>query len=330
MKYLGYKTEQELLLVRGHPGSGKSSLANEYELSGYQRFENDAFFTDSNGIYKFDFANHQKAKDVCLQNTKKALDKGLSVVVSNTFTKLSEMEPFITYAKEKGIPIRVIEMELNFGNVHSVPEEVVIDKKKQFEPYEGAIVVDNPSYRVVLEEDVKEFQYQSDISCYNGTESLPEHHVADTLGKLKKVLNYMREHIIDFEKTAINEDKLDLLESDKDDYKSLKKVFDLLSDGYVDEAMEKAKKLDTYVKESVPSDLVILLGGNIFNEKENSARFNDMSKEEIKENFKNILKAYKEDPKKGKELDAAFTEKFFVDAEMVLKFEDTRRRRLGY
>lgn len=330
MRYLGYKTEQELLLVRGHPGSGKSSLANEYELSGYQRFENDAFFTDSNGIYKFDFANHQKAKDVCLQKSKKALDKGMSVVVSNTFTKLSEMEPFITYAKEKGIPVRVIEMELNFGNVHAVPEEVVIEKKKQFEPYEGAIVVDNPSYRVVLEEDVKDFQYQSDVSSYDGTEPLPEHHVADTLGKLKKALNYMREHIIDFEKTAINEDKVDLLESDKEDYKNLKQVFNLLSDGHVDEAMGKVKKLDTFVKEYIPSDLVILLGGNILNEKENSARFNDMSKEEIKENFKTILKAYKEDPAKGKELDAAFTEKFFVDAEMMLKFEDTRRRRLGY
>lgn len=330
MKYLGFKTEQELLIVRGHPGSGKTKLSNEYELNGYQSFENDAYFTDSNGIYKFDLANHQKAKDVCLQKTKKALDKGFNVVVSNTFTKLSEMEPFISYAKEKGIPVRVIEMELNFENVHSVPEQVVIDKKNQFEPFEGAIRVNNPCYRVVPDEDVEIFQYQSDVSSYDGTEDLPKYHVADTLGKLKKVLNHMNEHILDFQKTAMHEDKLYLLESDKEDYKNLKHVSDLLSDGYVDEALKKVKKLDTYVKEVIPTDLVILLGGNIFDEKQNSSRFNDMSKEEIKESFTNILKAYKENPEKGKELDADFTTKFFVDAEMMLKFEDTRKRRLGY
>lgn len=327
MRYLGYKTEQELLLVRGHPGSGKSSLANEYELSGYQRFENDAFFTDSNGIYKFDFANHQKAKDVCLQKSKKALDKGMSVVVSNTFTKLSEMEPFITYAKEKGIPVRVIEMELNFGNIHAVPEEVVIEKKKQFEPYEGAIIVDNPSYRVVLEEDVKDFQYQSDVSSYDGTEPLPKYYVAETLNKLDLVLNSMKENIEEIRK---EKDPDNILEANTDDYKALKKVQALLLDGYAEEAIEKAKRLDTQVKEEIPVDLFVLFGGNIFDENQNSARFNDMSKEEIKENFETIVNAYRESNEKGKILDAAFTEKFFVDAEMMLKFEDTRRRRLGY
>jgi predicted kinase len=132
---------QELVIVRGHPGSGKTTMAKSFERVGYSHFENDSFFTDANGNYKFDFAFHQVAKDTCENNVKSALEKGERVVVSNTFTKVSEFQSLIDFAVARNIPVRVVEMELLFKNVHDVPEEVVQAKITQFEKFDGAIQI---------------------------------------------------------------------------------------------------------------------------------------------------------------------------------------------
>lgn len=326
MKYIGYnddKSESELILVRGHPGSGKTTMANLFEICGYKHFENDAFFTNEEGFYKFDFANHQKAKDVCLEKTKEALNNGYKVVVSNTFTKLYEMDPFIQYAKQKDIPVRVIEMELNYKNVHDVPEHVVVDKKNQFEKYDGAIKIDNPYFNVVKKEYVKVRQFGADVAPYDGKGTLPEYHVAESMKKLDIVIDY-------FSKGLVNEYDRNYIETQKKDIKSLKNIKKLIKDVEPIKVAEAISKMDTLVRGDIPNDLFILLGGSIFNEKMNSSRFNDMSSSEITDSFYNIINAYNNSPEEAKKMDADFTKKFFVNAEEILKFEDTRNRKLGY
>lgn len=327
MKYIGYEDVQELLLVCGHPGSGKSTIATEFEWAGYRKFENDAFFTDEEGVYKFDFAFHQKAKDVCLQKTKNALDEGAKVVVANTFTTLAEMSPYLDYAKEKGIPVRVIEMELNLPNVHDVPDAVVQDKKNKFEPYEGALKVYDTSYRIVPQSEVETEQFLYEVSPYDGTGEKPQFYVAESLAKMDKVVNNELRVI------EVNHDELeadDLLDAHMNDYTALKNVSELFKRGRVEEAGVAIKHLDTYVREAIPDDICVLLGGTIHEEKRNSARFNDFSATEIRENFIEIAKLYTEDVKAAEEKDKVFTEKFFADADMIISVENTRKRRLGY
>lgn len=133
--------QQELLLVRGHPGSGKTTFAERFVPLGYKHFENDSFFTNAEGVYNFKIEFHQTAKDICIHSAQAALIQGHLVVVSNTFTTLKEMDALIQFANEKNIPVRVVEMELKYTNVHDVPEAVVEAKIKQFERFEGATII---------------------------------------------------------------------------------------------------------------------------------------------------------------------------------------------
>lgn len=141
MQTIKAATNQELVLVRGHSGSGKSTFASSFVPFGYKHFENDSFFVDEDGVYKFAFAFHQVAKDECVKKAVQALLDGESVVVSNTFTKIIEMDSLVAFAKELGIDIRVFEMENDYENTHNVPEAVIVEKKAAFEPIETAFKV---------------------------------------------------------------------------------------------------------------------------------------------------------------------------------------------
>jgi predicted kinase len=111
---------RRLVLIRGLPGSGKSTMAKVLKLVGYKHFEADMFFDSTEG-YVF---NRDKLKDAhawCLASATMALFDGHDVVVSNTFTQRWEMEP---YLKLSGSP-SIIVADGNFGSIHGVPPEAI-------------------------------------------------------------------------------------------------------------------------------------------------------------------------------------------------------------
>jgi adenylate kinase family enzyme len=126
-----------LVIVRGHPGSGKSTLARKIvEMADFTHHENDVFFT-SEGTYSYDASRHAEAKAWCLSSVEEALEQGRDAVVSNTFTTLSEIQPYL----DLGRPTTVVEMHLDHPNDHGVPDEVVAAKKVAFEPYDHAVSI---------------------------------------------------------------------------------------------------------------------------------------------------------------------------------------------
>jgi predicted kinase len=86
----------------------------------YEHFEADMFF-ERNGSYVFDGSRIKEAHAWCRQSAKQALDEGKRVVVSNTFTRLVEMEPYLSMAKK----VRVIEATGRWQNTHDVPQETL-------------------------------------------------------------------------------------------------------------------------------------------------------------------------------------------------------------
>ena len=81
-----------IILVRGIPGSGKTTIAKEFK--GFTHLESDMFF-EKNGIYVYDHLKIKQAHDWCISSAKNALDRGERVVVSNTFIRLYELKRYI-------------------------------------------------------------------------------------------------------------------------------------------------------------------------------------------------------------------------------------------
>lgn len=129
-----------LLLVRGIPGSGKSTFVKR-NYPQFLHLENDMFHIDDEGHYCFDRRRQDEAVKWCLDMAELALSRGVSVVVSNTFTKRKYLKPYIDLAERYGHEHAVVRIDTYYGNVHDVPKEVVESMKRGFEDYEGETVV---------------------------------------------------------------------------------------------------------------------------------------------------------------------------------------------
>jgi ABC-type cobalamin/Fe3+-siderophores transport system ATPase subunit len=112
------KIHNEIVLIRGLPGSGKTTLANS--MNSYRHLEADQFL-EVNGEYVYDASKVKLAHDWCVSTAKECLDQGLNVVISNTFVKLWELQRYI----DLGFPFRIIEMNEKYQNIHGVPQEKI-------------------------------------------------------------------------------------------------------------------------------------------------------------------------------------------------------------
>ncbi len=124
--------EKILYIVRGIPGSGKSTFAKT--LSDLH-IESDMFFIKE-GEYKFDGSKIKDAHNWCQYVVEHWMEKDKpKIVVSNTFTQEWEMEPYFELAKNYGYKVFSIVVENRHGgtNQHEVPEEVLTKMRERFE-----------------------------------------------------------------------------------------------------------------------------------------------------------------------------------------------------
>ena len=95
-------------------------MAKEMVANGYVHFEADMFFT-VDGTYASNPSRIQDPHTWCQRMARQALKEGRRVVVSNTFTRLREMEPYQCMVDR----VHVLEACGRWQNTHGVPAEMV-------------------------------------------------------------------------------------------------------------------------------------------------------------------------------------------------------------
>lgn len=127
----------KLVLVRGLPGSGKSTYAKNWvEQDPYNRIhrEADNFFIDSgDNSYRFNAKMLPYAHQWCIGSTAMGLYNNISIIVSNTFTQVWEMEKYFQLAKDINVGVEIVEMKTQYGNIHSVPQDKLDKMKERWE-----------------------------------------------------------------------------------------------------------------------------------------------------------------------------------------------------
>lgn len=121
----------KIMLIRGVPGSGKSTMARK--MAGYKHIESDMFLYDESGVYLYTPERVKNAHKMCIESTRQAMESGIDIVVSNTFTRKWEMQPYIDMAKEFGYSISQIIADGNYQNIHNVPDDIVGAMRNRFE-----------------------------------------------------------------------------------------------------------------------------------------------------------------------------------------------------
>lgn len=133
---------KNLILLRGLPGSGKSTTAGLLGASGAgtAHFEADMYFM-VDGKYKFDATKLKDAHQWCQNSVEHAMllnhttGHNSKIIVSNTFTQEWEMKPYYELAERYGYRVYSLIVENRHGGVnkHGVPEEKLEQMKNRFE-----------------------------------------------------------------------------------------------------------------------------------------------------------------------------------------------------
>jgi predicted kinase len=132
-----------LYLVRGLPGSGKSTMARKLVKPEFV-FEADNYFINDEGEYKFDRSNLRLAHKDCFKDVHNHLSTNRQdAAVANTFTQRWELQPYIAIARLFGWYVEILETSTEWAKnpnecvkkcIHGVPLDVIVNMKDRWEP----------------------------------------------------------------------------------------------------------------------------------------------------------------------------------------------------
>lgn len=119
-----------LTLIRGVPGSGKSTMAQA--MTDHVHFEADMYMIED-GAYQYNPEKVAESHFWCRAQMREALVSGKNVVISNTFSRAHEMSAYLAIARELGVAVEVVEAKGCWQNVHGVPAERIEQMRQRWE-----------------------------------------------------------------------------------------------------------------------------------------------------------------------------------------------------
>ena len=130
----------DLILLRGVPGSGKTTLANiilqQPNNNPQEILSADDFFEGENGEYNFDSTKLKEAHNYCqFRCSERMRQQKVRIVVANTFTQEWEMDEYFKMAERYNYRVHTIIVENRHGNenIHGVPKDKLQQMKNRFE-----------------------------------------------------------------------------------------------------------------------------------------------------------------------------------------------------
>ncbi len=130
-------SNHHLILLRGLPGSGKTTLAKVLSEQGtYPVFSVDDYFTNPvTGAYHFEFRENHLAYKQCEERTKTAMQQSSpKIILHNTFTIGWELETYFKLAAEFDYTVFVCTVENYHGhqNKHHIPDEQIAKMAEKY------------------------------------------------------------------------------------------------------------------------------------------------------------------------------------------------------
>lgn len=126
-----YIMKRDLIIVRGIPGSGKSTFAG---LIGKAICCADDYFTYGTD-YRWSSDKVSAAHDWSQRKCRRFMKAGVErIIVANTSTRVREMQPYMDLAEQFGYRVFTVIVESRHCNksVHNVPEETLEKMRARF------------------------------------------------------------------------------------------------------------------------------------------------------------------------------------------------------
>lgn len=124
-----------LLIIRGLPGAGKTTIAKALcESNLFSTYvEADMFMKNAAGEYEYDPSKLEYCHRKCQIQVEEALVRGDNVIVSNTSLTHKEVEDYRKIAFAHNANVQIMELKSPFKSVHNVPAASLVAMSGKWE-----------------------------------------------------------------------------------------------------------------------------------------------------------------------------------------------------